>query len=548
MSARDALPPDTPGLALYAPGIPEWGGLYLAIYHFAPTPVLLAPKRVPPGWLVLTYGPAAPPVGRVLRQFEDGALVRAAMSSDSLPWSVLQVGGILLLALVVGRAVVSVLLPGGHGWRLERWGWSIAVASLLLAVEAVVSFAVRLRPGWIAFLAMAIGGVVAARRFRLPKVDRMPDRGCLALARPRASSRAHAGRVSIYLVRSLAEPMWSNDFLAIWGLKGKAIFGDAGIPQWLFRWPEFEFSHPGYPIGLPLVYAGIAFLLGSMGRPRRWPCSFRSFRSARCWSWSDGCGGVAIGLVVALAAAAFVANFGVLYSAWLTGMAEVPAAFAFLLLGTALWDVLDDTDPGSVRRLFLASLLAAATKNEGVFLVAVAGALLVFRAARRRERRLWIGAAAVLIAGPGLRPAPPTCSGKSPIRGLDPGLLWRPGLGARLMETLREEWIQLVRPIWPGIFAVIALLGSGGRRPRANPILILVAASLVTYLALPVLCPFGPGWLIHWTVGRIISALVPLLAAGVGMAWCNSEPIATAAADHDRIATPGSGAETLTLG
>jgi hypothetical protein len=73
-SARDALPPDTPGLALYAPGIPEWGGLYLAVYHFAPTPVLLAPKRVPPGWLVLTYGQAAPP-GRVLLQQGDAALV-----------------------------------------------------------------------------------------------------------------------------------------------------------------------------------------------------------------------------------------------------------------------------------------------------------------------------------------------------------------------------------------------------------------------------------------------------------------------------------------
>ena len=73
-AARGALPPDTPGLALYAPGIPEWGGLYLAVYHFAPKPVLLAPKRVPPGWLVLSYGPAAPPVGRVLERFGDGTL------------------------------------------------------------------------------------------------------------------------------------------------------------------------------------------------------------------------------------------------------------------------------------------------------------------------------------------------------------------------------------------------------------------------------------------------------------------------------------------
>jgi hypothetical protein len=77
VSARDALPPGTRGLALYAPGIPEWGGLYLAVYDFAPTPVLLAPRRVPPGWLTLTYGQGGPSDGRVLRRFADGSLLLA---------------------------------------------------------------------------------------------------------------------------------------------------------------------------------------------------------------------------------------------------------------------------------------------------------------------------------------------------------------------------------------------------------------------------------------------------------------------------------------
>ena len=74
-SSRGALPPDTPGLALHAPRIPEWGGLYLAVYCFAPIPVLLAPKNAPPGWLVLSYGDSAVPTGRVLRQVRDRALV-----------------------------------------------------------------------------------------------------------------------------------------------------------------------------------------------------------------------------------------------------------------------------------------------------------------------------------------------------------------------------------------------------------------------------------------------------------------------------------------
>jgi hypothetical protein len=75
LAARDALPPGTPGIALVAPGIPDWGGLYLGVYLFAPTPVLLAPARVPPGWLVLVYGLGEPARGRVVRRFPDGALV-----------------------------------------------------------------------------------------------------------------------------------------------------------------------------------------------------------------------------------------------------------------------------------------------------------------------------------------------------------------------------------------------------------------------------------------------------------------------------------------
>jgi hypothetical protein len=75
LAARDALPPETPGVALHAPGIPEWGGLYLGVYLFAPTPVLIAPARVPPGWLVLSYGPDEPAGGRVVRRFADGALI-----------------------------------------------------------------------------------------------------------------------------------------------------------------------------------------------------------------------------------------------------------------------------------------------------------------------------------------------------------------------------------------------------------------------------------------------------------------------------------------
>jgi hypothetical protein len=445
---------------------------------------------------------------------------------NGLVLSLLSVAGILLLASGLGRAVVPAFVPPGRGRTLESWGWSIAVGSGLLAAHVPIALAVQIPPGWAPFLALALGCAALARWARLPE---SPDWG-----RPESISwplvivllSVTAAGIGMYAVRAISEPMWSNDFLAVWGLKGKTIFFDAEIPQRLFRWPELEFSNPSYPIGLPLAYAAVAFLRSGWD-DQSMALLFPFFQLGTLLVLVGWLQSRKVRLVVAVAAAAFIANLGTLYSAWLTGMAEVPASFAFLLVGVALWDFADDTDRGSVRRLALASLLAAATKNEGVFLVGTAGLLLLIAAFRRRERRLWVGAMAVLIAGGGTVLLHKLVLGSHPIRGLDPSLLWRSGLGARIEETLREEWTQLVRPIWPGLAALAGLLALGGRRAIANPIAALVAMSAATYLALPVLCPFGPAWLVHWTVGRITTSLAPLLGAGIAMAWRNSEGTAS---------------------
>lgn len=78
LAARNALPPGTKGIALYAPEIPEWGGRYLAIYELAPVPVVAAPARVPAGWVALAYGRSWPPGLRPLRSLPGGALLAPA--------------------------------------------------------------------------------------------------------------------------------------------------------------------------------------------------------------------------------------------------------------------------------------------------------------------------------------------------------------------------------------------------------------------------------------------------------------------------------------
>ncbi len=274
------------------------------------------------------------------------------------------------------------------------------------------------------------------------------------------------------------------------------IFGDARISGWLFRWPEFAFSHPEYPIGLPLLYAGIAFLLGHW-EDHAMALLFPLLQVGTLLAlvgWLRRRGATT---AVALASSALVANCGLLYSPILTGgMAEVPASFTFLLVGIAFCDVLDRTDEGSLRRLFVASLLAASTKNEGLFLLGTALALLFLRSLWRRESPIWSAAAAIAVPGLMSLLLHRLALGRHPLRDFDFGVLWRPGLGGPVAETLREDLAQLI-----------------GR------ILALAGASLATYLILPAFCVLGPAWLVHWAVGRVSTALAPLVAAGLGAAW-----------------------------
>jgi hypothetical protein len=76
--AAKELPPEAPGASLEAPGIPDWGGRFFAVYHFAPTPLLLSPDRVSPGWWTLKYPAPDVPSDLVQGSFDGGVLLRPA--------------------------------------------------------------------------------------------------------------------------------------------------------------------------------------------------------------------------------------------------------------------------------------------------------------------------------------------------------------------------------------------------------------------------------------------------------------------------------------
>jgi hypothetical protein len=448
------------------------------------------------------------------------------MSAAGLALSLCEVGAILVLAGLGGFAVAGAFLPRGRAHFAERIGWGWAIGLLLIVLDVGLCFALGVRPGPLSVLLLFLVATLLARRFSLPLPPGETKGEGEASARLSPVSLVFLSLAllgtALYLLRALTEPMWSNDFLAIWGLKGKTLFGEVGIPTRLFDSPSFAFSHPEYPIGLPLLYSGVAFLLG------RWEdhalaLLFPFWLVATLfllYGWLRRRGASRL---LALATVALLSHFEQLYSAFLTGMAEVPISFAFVLVGTALSDALDRTDAGAVRRLALASLVASGTKNEGLFMVGTALALLAFSSWRRRTLRQNAAAAAALF-GPALlcKSLHRLALGNHPLRDFDFGFLARPGLATRVWETLRAEAGLFRSPSWLVLFGFLALLLALGRRARhGDRLLVLAGASLGAYLILPVFCVQGPLWFVTWTTGRAVGALVPLVAAGAAarLAW-----------------------------
>jgi hypothetical protein len=320
--------------------------------------------------------------------------------------------------------------------------------------------------------------------------------------------------VLLYTLRALTEPMWATDFLAIWGWKGKTIFGAAALPDWMWRMPELAFTHPEYPLGLPFLYSGVAFLLG------RWDdhamaLVFPALQAATALLLAGWLRRRGAPPPIPLAAAAALALFEPLYRGFTTGMAEVPLSFFLLLAGTALVDAVDG-DAGALRRLAVASAGAAALKNEGL-LAAVAAALLAVSAARLPWRSRWRVAAAALLPALAVFAAHRIVRGPLPLRDFQFGLLGSPAFPARFLLGVRTILAEAVLPAAPALLALAALYWAGRPSPAAARLLGLAAVPLAAYAILPAFCVFGPDWLVRTSFARTASALAPLAAAALAL-------------------------------
>ncbi len=166
----------------------------------------------------------------------------------------------------------------------------------------------------------------------------------------------------VFLVGAIADSMWTTDFVAFWGYKGKVVFLTSEIPRRLFDDPALYFAHKEYPLLVPLSLAAIALVVGE---------------------WNDQ----ALALLYpACEAVTLLALFGFLhggsrgspeqrqrrsrpsvslYRPANAGTSEVPLALGLVLLVSAALDFLRRDASASAWRLSVAALFCATLKQEG---------------------------------------------------------------------------------------------------------------------------------------------------------------------------------------
>ncbi len=401
--------------------------------------------------------------------------------------------------------------------RAERLGWSLACGFAAQALLYLTLLAFRASPGPRKLLAAEVFLVIASFLFR----------GRQTRSSTSGASRRHSAGVAFFLavavagaalffLEALAEPMWTTDYLAIWGLKAKTIFFTGAIPSRLFHDSTLYWSHPEYPLLLPLTFASLASSVGDWNDQAMalfYPaCEAATLLVlfgflARCASV------VAAAVAVALAALCFP-----LYAPVNVGTAEIPLALGFVLLCCALLDVLE-RDTAQVRmRLAVAALFCAAMKQEGtLFIVLLLVSLLAWRlsAAGRTSPTVWLCLAlAPVFHALTLRLLRGSLSNRDfDWTLLEPGrwleLLSR---GARVFGHIAT--VQVPQAAIP--LAALLLFFFLTRSSFADRLLLPLLAQAFFYAAICSFSAFDPIWAVESSFARITIALFPALTLILG--------------------------------
>lgn len=292
------------------------------------------------------------------------------------------VGTVASLAVlwILGAFTLAALgarpLDGVHAVATDFATGAAVLAGLGMAV-IVLGFSLSLATFYALILALA--GVVMRQRSLRPMRFILPDAPAA-----NAALVCTALIIAFIVIASLHDRLWWDGW-AIWTLKGRALFLDGTLPRALFS-GGYAFTHPGYPLAVPLVdwwswrHAGMstpatASFIGAM---------WFALLPALLWSGLRRRAGERIAALATLGMALF---WPIPFYAT-GGTADVVIAVALLGAIVELDTALSLDDDRALTRCALFLTLGALAKNEGLAIAGVVVAMAVAAMLRQGELRV----------------------------------------------------------------------------------------------------------------------------------------------------------------
>jgi hypothetical protein len=305
-----------------------------------------------------------------------------------------------------------------------------------------------------------------------------------------------------FSIHALVAPPHEHDFIGIWGQKAKVFWYAGGIDfEWLSH-PYQTFTHPDYPVLLPLLYDFHALVGG--GWNDRWLGIFAVAFGGAGLIYVRYYLGRETGSPF-LASIATLGLASVALPPWV-GMAEGPLVACMV---AALLIVREGLRSGDDSGFLTAGVLlgiAASVKNEGVTLVvAVAAGLAVARALN--ARRIAMLSPAVLLIIPWL--AVRAVYGLNTDltgAGMIDRLLWSLGNLDVLIDAASQVRIGHAL-FWAGIAAAVAFQVRGFLR-RERFMAIAVSVQFAFFVAAFLITPQEIYWHFQWAWERLVNQLM----------------------------------------
>jgi hypothetical protein len=437
----------------------------------------------------------------------------------------------LLLIVLVGYAVLSAIQPAGRMTIVQLFGLGPSIGAgtmgLLLFWASLIGFAPSRT------VLATIGVLTLASLLVVNKMNRLArikfratdwEKGDGWMFVPLAV--LVTGLVMI-VASAVSLPFMEWDAFAIWGFKAKVLTHEALRPApAYFHDLTLSYSHLDYPLMVPFLTAGAYAAMGTVDdQTGKLVSVFLDVLLVPM---------VYLGLrwklrrLPAASLTAIVAMLPVMFRYGGVGCADLPLAmfYAGSIFYVARW--IDRQQEQDLILAILFSAFAAFTKNEGMVLALMNGAVILGFGLWSGRRHAWVGAAAFFAGLVALDAAWLIWSWGLPHTHEDYGSKLLSSLVAthlpRLKEIIPAMLVQTTEfHVWGLLWIMAGMLALLGWRALARPYMlavwILLGLHLMSYALAYSVSPWNLATLMPMTMDRLLLHTVPAVIFLAGWHW-----------------------------